>query len=452
MRKPAFSSHGGSPSLLFLPWRTTAMALQGADFIGSFQLPEGSRNYAFARKGEVAVLIWNNEPVDEDLYLGEESVVTDVLGRRIQIPLTEAGQRAKLHVGPSPLLVRHFPEPIARWMAAVSFEKGRLPSKTGKQREVIHGINTFRQGVNGQVRILVPKDWKVEPAETRFALAAGEKFDIPITLELPSNTSQGSQRLVLDFDMPPYAFRVYRDYEVGLGDVVLSVVDKLENGDLVVKQFIDNNTKPEERLNFECNLYMPLRKRMQRVVTKLSHGRDTQTYVIPGRRFAPRHGVATSGRADRRTARAQSQIQSRRKLGRQEKPPPPHAPSRSCRRGFTCGGNTRNPNARTHLPGCQPAQKTSRQRRVPLTPADFFGFFGALKKGTFLGSTPKNAKMAAALPAAIFSSLEVSICSAQNAKFILNEPHHFEYDPSVRTFPHFETPTESDPRRLMPPA
>ncbi|HEX4071483.1 MAG TPA: hypothetical protein VHX68_09945, partial [Planctomycetaceae bacterium] len=139
-----------------------------------------------------------------------------------------------------------------------------------------------RQGVNGQLRIVVPKEWKVEPSETRFALAAGEKFDIPITLELPSNTSQGSQRLVLDFAMSPYAFRVYRDYEVGLGDVVLSVVDsKLESGDLQVKQLIDNYTKPEEKLNFECNLYIPLRKRMQRVVTKLSHGRDTQTYVIP---------------------------------------------------------------------------------------------------------------------------------------------------------------------------
>ena len=192
------------------------------------------------------------------------------------------GERAKPRVGPSPLLVRHFPEPIARWMAAVSFEKGRLPSKTGKQAEVIHGINTFRQGVNGQLRIVVPKEWKVEPTETRFALAAGEKFDIPITLELPSNTSQGSQRLVLDFAMSPYAFRVYRDDEVGLGDVVLSVVDsKLESGDLQVKQLIDNYTKPEEKLNFECNLYIPLRKRMQRAVTKLSHGRDTQSYVIP---------------------------------------------------------------------------------------------------------------------------------------------------------------------------
>ena len=276
-------SRGGAPSLLYLPWRTTAMALQGAEFIGSFLLPEGSRNYAFSRKGEVAIVIWNHETVDEDLFLGDESVVTDVLGRRIHLPPSGPDVRAKLHVGPSPLLIRHFPEPIARWMAAISFEKGRLPSKTGKQREVIHGINTFRQGVNGQLRIIVPKEWKVDPPETRFALAAGEKLDIPITLELPSNTSLGNQRIVLDFAMSPYAFRVYRDYEVGLGDVVLSVVDsKLENGDLQIKQQIDNYTKPEEKLNFECNLYVPLRKRMQRVVTKLSHGRDTQIYVIPG--------------------------------------------------------------------------------------------------------------------------------------------------------------------------
>ncbi len=273
---------GGSPSPLFLPWRTTAMALQGAEFIGSFNLPEGSRNFAFSRKGDVAIVVWNHEPVDEDLYLSEESIVTDVLGRRIHIPVGASGLRQKLRVGPSPLVIRHFPEQIARWMAAVSFEKGRLPSKTGKQREVIHGINTFHQGVNGQVRIIVPKDWKVEPPDARFSLAAGEKYDIPITLELPSNTSLGSQRIVLDFTLSPYAFRVYREYEVGLGDVVFSVVDsRLENGDLQIKQLIVNNTKPEERLNFECNLYIPNRKRMQRIVTKLGNGRDTQVYTLP---------------------------------------------------------------------------------------------------------------------------------------------------------------------------
>jgi len=273
---------GGAPSLLFLPWRTTALALEGADFIGSFLLPEGSRNYAFARKDEVAVVVWNNERVDEDLFLGEDSIVTDVLGRRLPLSPSAAGERPKLRVGPSPLVVRRFPEPVARWMAAVSFSKGRLPSKTGKQRESICGMNTFRQAVNGQLRIVVPKDWRVDPQEIRYSLAPGEKFEWPITLELPSNTSLGTQRLVLDFAMSPYTFRVYRDYEIGLGDVVLSIADaRLENGDLEIKQFIDNNTKPEERLTFECNLYVPNRRRMQRMVTKLSHGRDVQRYILP---------------------------------------------------------------------------------------------------------------------------------------------------------------------------
>jgi hypothetical protein len=273
---------GGSPSPLFLPWRTTAMALQGAEFIGSFNLPEGSHNFAFSRKGDVAIVVWNHETVEEDLYLSEESIVTDVLGRRIRLPTTASGLRQKIRIGPSPLVIRHFPEQIARWMAAVTFEKGRLPSKTGKQREVIHGMNTFHQGVSGQMRIIVPKDWKVEPPDARFSLAAGEKFDIPITLELPSNTSLGTQRIVLDFALSPYAFRVYREYQVGLGDVIFSVVDsRLDNGDLQIKQLIVNNTKPEERLNFECNLYIPNRKRMQRIVTKLGNGRDTQVYTLP---------------------------------------------------------------------------------------------------------------------------------------------------------------------------
>jgi hypothetical protein len=272
---------GGSPSLLFLPWRTTAMALRGAEFIGSLLLPGGSRNFAFSQNGEVAIVAWNNEPADEDLFLSEDSIVTDCLGRRIALPPSRRG-RTNLRMGPSPLIIRHFSEPAARWMTSLAFEKGRLPSKTGKQKETIRGLNTFNQGVSGQLKILVPKDWKVNPPEVRFSLAAGEKFEWPITLELPSNTSLGNQRIILDFAMSPYQFRVYRDYEVGLGDVVLSVVEtKLSNGDLQVKQVIDNHTNPEEQLNFECNLYAPSRRRMQKSVIKLKHGKDTQVYLVP---------------------------------------------------------------------------------------------------------------------------------------------------------------------------
>jgi hypothetical protein len=55
--------------------------------------------------------------------------------------------RAKLKVGPSPLVIRNCSEPLARWRIALQFEKGGLPSKTGKQKESILGVNTFPQGV-----------------------------------------------------------------------------------------------------------------------------------------------------------------------------------------------------------------------------------------------------------------------------------------------------------------
>jgi hypothetical protein len=275
---------GGTPSVLFLPWRTTALALRGADYIGSFNLPERSKNYVFARKGEAAIVAWNDEPVDEDLALDDDAIVTDVLGRRIRRNDTAAGQPAKpgkLRIGPSPLVIRHFSEPMARWITEVSFEKGRLPSKTGKQKEAIRGVNTFRHSTGGTLRITVPKDWKVDQAELRFSLQPGEQFVWPIALELPSNTSQGRQQFILDFATSNGTIRVYRDYEVGLGDVVLSVTDAmLPNGDLQIKQTIDNRT--DERLSFQCDLYIPGYKRMQRMIARLTHNRDTVVYVVPG--------------------------------------------------------------------------------------------------------------------------------------------------------------------------
>jgi hypothetical protein len=222
--------------------------------------------------------------VDEDLALDDDAIVTDVLGRRIRRNDTTAGQPAKpgkLRVGPSPLVIRHFSEPTARWITEVSFEKGRLPSKTGKQKEAIRGVNTFRHSISGRLRITVPKDWKVDPPELPFSLQPAEQFVCPIALELPSNTSQGRQQFILDFATSNGTIRVYRDYEVGLGDVILSVADAmLPNGDLQIKQTIDNRT--DERLNFQCDLYVPGYKRIQRIISRLTHNRETVVYVVPG--------------------------------------------------------------------------------------------------------------------------------------------------------------------------
>ena len=69
----------GSPTLLFLPCRTTALCFR-ANYLGSLQLPGGSENFLFQRAGghEVVMFVWNDQPVTETVYLGERTDVTAI--------------------------------------------------------------------------------------------------------------------------------------------------------------------------------------------------------------------------------------------------------------------------------------------------------------------------------------------------------------------------------------
>ena len=46
----------GTPGDLLLPWRTTTLLLSGSDYLGSFELPNGSQNHVF-QQGEEAIMI-----------------------------------------------------------------------------------------------------------------------------------------------------------------------------------------------------------------------------------------------------------------------------------------------------------------------------------------------------------------------------------------------------------
>lgn len=77
------SDEDGGPTELLLPWRTTALALAGTEYLGSLQLPGGSTNHIFARGDEVVMVVWNTEPVEEVVYLGQDIEQSDVWGRRV---------------------------------------------------------------------------------------------------------------------------------------------------------------------------------------------------------------------------------------------------------------------------------------------------------------------------------------------------------------------------------
>jgi hypothetical protein len=136
----------GSPGVLFLPWRTTALALQGAKFLGSFNLPGGSKNFAFARDTEVVLIIWNDsEDLTEEIYLGEKSrvVTMDLWGRKRIAPIDETTKRQIIKVTSMPQIIRGCSKPVAEWRLVAQFQEKRLPSATGKHPNAIIGRNTF---------------------------------------------------------------------------------------------------------------------------------------------------------------------------------------------------------------------------------------------------------------------------------------------------------------------
>jgi len=287
-------NENGSPTPLFLPWRTTALALQGAEYLGSIRLPGGSLNSIFAHENEVVLVVWSPEPIEERIYLREGVVTIDVWGRQQVVPIESGTKRQILNVGPVPKIFRGCSEPVARWRMAVHYEAGRAKSTTEGHTETIMGANYFRQGVNGTATLHLPRgEWQAEPkAWKSLSIGPKEQFKLPTLIKLPPNTTLGNFSTWIEFDIVadrPYKFRVYRDYQVGIGDVAVYVTDRrLADGRLELEQVITNDTSPLETLNFSCSLFVPGRRRQKQLVTKLGRGEDRKLYYV-------RDGLALRG-------------------------------------------------------------------------------------------------------------------------------------------------------------
>ncbi len=301
----------GSPSDLFLPWRTMALALQEAEFLGEITFPQGSRNAVFARDGEAIIILWNDLPEEqtEEFYLGENVVETDLLGRTRRLQPSSRSQDANFReqqvtVTNTPKILRGCSESVARWRLATRFEIGEMRSEYGSHEDAVLGRNTFPLGVSGKVLLETPtrdhagaasermeadvreneSGWQAEPREWTITSAAGESFRLPLFLKLPTDANLGDSQMKLTFQITgdrPYRFQVLSPYHVGSGDVTLQVIDrKLDDGRLEIQQIVNNSTSPTEVLDFRCSLLVPGSPRQKARVTRLGSGEDRKFYFL----------------------------------------------------------------------------------------------------------------------------------------------------------------------------
>lgn len=276
----------GSPTPLFLPWRTAANLLAGAEFIGSLELPEGSRNLVFHRGGETSMVVWNETSIHEPVFLGPDVRQVDVWGRERPVPIeTEDGRPVqRLAVHSVPTFVTGLSLPLVRWQMSVAFDRSELASVFGREQAATFRFrNSFTQGLGGEVTLVVPPVWDVTPMRIPFKAAADELREETIEVLLRADANSGPQRVRLDFDLTAernYKFSVYRTIRVGLDDVKVKLTTRLdEQGNLLIEQTLINTT--DEFVNFNCLLFVPDRRRMRKQVLNLGRGQTTDTFVLP---------------------------------------------------------------------------------------------------------------------------------------------------------------------------
>lgn len=272
----------GAPTELLLPWRTTASALTGAEFVGSLNLPEGSENRVFTRRGQTVVVIWNNAPARELIFLGDEVRQIDAWGRELETEPSEGGRR--IRVGPLPTFIFGVNEALARWQMSVELDKTQLPSIFGAPHPLTLSFkNAFGHSVNGQVRVLTVGGWRVDPDKCEIKLPSESELHQKLLITFPSTASCGRQTLRFAFDVMAdrrYQFNVDRQIELGAGDVFIKIFSHVNRqGELEVEQRLVNRTADE--VSFRCHLGIPNRRRMRTQVLRLAAGEDVQTYRVP---------------------------------------------------------------------------------------------------------------------------------------------------------------------------
>jgi hypothetical protein len=284
---PFSTDHGlmnddGSVGELFLPWRTSASMLRGAQCLGSLQLPEGSENHVFARGLDAVMIVRSETPRREGVYLGGDVRQVDLWGHSTTPKQQE--HRQVIEVAAMPTFVTGVDERVVRWRQSLALASDRMPGIAGgSHQNHLHLNNTFGREVSGQLELVAPASWVVDPQRVDFRLQAYEALEKDFQVALPYAVPSGHHPLRIDFEIraeQTHRFSVYRQIEVGPSDVRVEVVTRLnERGELEVEQHLTNET--DGTASFRCELIAPERRRQRMHVLGLNRGRQLSTYRLP---------------------------------------------------------------------------------------------------------------------------------------------------------------------------
>lgn len=248
---------------MLIPWHELVNNLGDAAYVGAIELPGHSTNHVLANGEKGLMLIWNDRPTSEQLYLGDVTHATDLFGGEVvleQVQSERGTPEIKIPVDPWPIIVHGVNLDLIHFHQQFALQVDSLDSSNLNGQSIPVSItNTLPQSATGKVTVISPSLLSGDRSESPLQLsnALTQKKSLPLFIR--NDASAGEHRLRFDFDLmsnKPYQFSIYRTTTLGSGEIELTwdaIRRPPDQLDLRVE--IRNNT--EQAVAFDCKLFPP---------------------------------------------------------------------------------------------------------------------------------------------------------------------------------------------------
>lgn len=275
-----FFREGDLPTEMLCPWRTLAVELNGATYLGSIQLPGFSENHVFEKDGYATMLVWNDQPTAERLFLGERIEVMDLWGRRPAI--LNQGNVQEVAVDSWPLLIRKMDLSVAKVRRSIAFDRNAIDSILGARQPLkLSFENGFPRGISGLISLV--NDTLFSPKYSlNFKVGRGGQFEYTIPMQINQDALCGEQLVRLDFEFHNEelnSFSAWHPLGIGLDDVEFATRSGMtDNNQFVLKITMINRS--EQPVSYVAYLFVPGRKRMSIMFHNVPPGQQSKTLRV----------------------------------------------------------------------------------------------------------------------------------------------------------------------------
>jgi hypothetical protein len=274
------------PQAIAVPWRTLVQHIGPASYVGQIALPSSSQNYIFQNDSQGVMILWNDIPKNEQLYLGTEVDAVDLWGRPISVQTTRSprdGLEQQIAVGPWPIIVRGVDLQVARFRMQFELPAANLQSLTGRGQVLPFKVgNPFGKVIRGTIDLVAPT--LIENGFARLPLQVNPdrtlEKDFPI--DLRSDVSAGKHAVRFDFQFEADKsehFSTYHEVTVGFEDIDFQWQLQKVSDTVVLLRLTANNRNNLET-TFHCKFFPPPYPYQHFQADKLPPGNSNREFLI----------------------------------------------------------------------------------------------------------------------------------------------------------------------------